>query len=175
MKSNLKLFSLLSFSFLIGVTGNAISQDYHDWVWKLPMTMVVSAGEYSNLPVTDQTKYQNPNTTTRIIHTPAGDISVAPNIRPFPHSETQSSVEVKSMGGNGNIIFASWNSIGSVNYGTGFCYTNNEGITWTGNFQMFSPNGGDPAPWIWPMGSPYAGRLGTAVGGTTISAGYSTT
>src|SRR5437016_5911976 len=109
MKSNLKLFSFLSFTLLIGGTGNTTSQDYPDWIWKSPMPKVVPAGEYSNLPVTDQTKYQNPNTTTRIIPTPAGDISVAPNIRPFPHSETQSEVEVKTMGGNGNIMFAVWN------------------------------------------------------------------
>src|SRR4030095_12076862 len=42
----------------------------------------------------------------------------------------------------------------------GFCFTNNSGTSWTGNFQTAGNNGGDPGPWIWPATSTWAGRLG---------------
>jgi hypothetical protein len=73
-------------------------------------------------------------------------------------------------------MFAAWNSYGPAFYGTGFCYTNNGGASWTGNTQMLvAGNNGDPGPWIWSTTSSYPGRLGISViGSAGISATYST-
>jgi hypothetical protein len=164
------------------ITSSVFTQGVPDVVWKSPMTKVVPTGEYLNLPIPqDQLTYENPNKTTRVIYTGQEILVLPPNVRPFPHAATQSEVDVANMTGNGSIIWASWNSYlmsPSTFYGTGFCYSSNGGNNWTGNFQMFTPNSGDPAPWVWPAGSTWAGRLGISVishasystnGGTTWS------
>jgi subtilisin-like proprotein convertase family protein len=75
------------------------------------------------------------------------------------------------MTGNSQIIYASWNSFGPSFFGTGFAFSNDGGTSWTGNFQMFTPNSGDPGPWVFPAGTAWAGRLGLSV---IQGAGYST-
>jgi len=135
------------------------SQDIPDWVWKSPMTKVYPTGEYNSLPLVDN-NYVNPNTTTRVIQTPTGQYLIPPNVRPYPHTATQSEVDAATMRGNPNVMYASWNSYGPAFYGCGFCYTSDGGNTWSGNYQTYSPNSGDPGPWIWPTGSTWAGRLG---------------
>ena len=143
------------------ITGNVFTQDAPDWVWKTPMSKVYPTGEYYNLPqAQEQVNYQNPNTETRIVNTGEEILVLPPNVRPFPHTATQSEVDATNMTGNGSIVFASWNSYGPSFYGTGFAYSNNGGTTWTGNFQMYTPNSGDPGAIVWPAGSTWAGRLG---------------
>lgn len=145
-------------------SANAFAQDVPDVVWKSPMSKVYTTGEYVNLPIAeDQVHYQNPNTTTRVINTGTELLVLPPNVRPFPHTATQSEVDAANMFGNGQIIFASWNSYGPSFWGTGYATSTNGGTNWTGNFQMFTPNSGDPAPWVWPAGSTWAGRYGLSV------------
>jgi len=176
MKTKFTVFLVIMLALICSVT--AFSQDRPDWSTN-PSTRVEATGEYSELPpVKDQLTYQNPNKTSRTYHTSIGDIVVAPNIRPFPSTVTQSEVDIKTMGGNGSTMFASWNSWNQPSgpfYGTGFAFTNNEGISWTGNFNMFGGNNGDPGPWIWPAGSTWAGRLGISIiGSSQLAASYST-
>ena len=153
-------FTLL---FLCGVllAGNTFSQDVPDHVWKTPMSKVFPTGEYYDLPqAQDQVNYQNPNTTTRVVNTGEELLVLPPNVRPFPHTATQSEVDATNMTGNGQIVFASWNSYGPSFFGTGFCFSNNGGTSWTGSHQMFTPNSGDPGAVVWPASSTWAGRLG---------------
>ena len=141
--------------------GNVFTQDAPDWVWKTPMTKVYPTGDYYNLPAAqDQVNYQNPNTTTRVVNTGSELLVLPPNVRPFPHTATQSEIDATNMTGNGSVMFASWNSYGPSFWGTGFCYSNNGGTSWTGNYQMYTPNSGDPGAIIWPSTGTWPGRLG---------------
>ncbi len=157
----MKLKLTLSVLCAILISGNVFTQDAPDWVWKTPMSKVYPTGEYYNLPqAQEQVNYQNPNTKTRVVNTGDEILVLPPNVRPFPHTATQSEVDATNMAGNGSVVFASWNSYGPSFYGTGFAYSNNGGTTWTGNFQMYTPNSGDPGAIVWPAGSTWAGRLG---------------
>lgn len=157
----MKLKSTLFIVCALILTGNVFTQDVPDYVWKTPMTKVYPTGEYYNLPqAQDQVNYQNPNTTTRVVNTGEEMLVLPPNVRPFPHTATQSEVDATTMKGNGSVLFASWNSYGPSFWGTGFCFSNNGGTSWSGNFQMYTPNSGDPGAIIWPSGSTWAGRLG---------------
>lgn len=156
-------FTLFIFCALL-LSGTVFTQDVPDVVWKTPMSKVYPTGEYYNLPMAqDQVNYENPNKTTRVVNTGEELLVLPPNVRPFPHTATQSEVDAAYMTGNGSVIWASWNSYGPSFFGTGFAFSNNGGTSWTGNFQMFTPNNGDPAPWIWPSSSAWPGRLGISV------------
>ena len=163
------ILSALIFSF---AAGTGFSQDVPDYVWKTPMTKVMPTGEGYNLPESqEQVNYKNPNTTTRVINRNGQFFVLPPNIRPFPHSATQSEVDAANMKGNDNVLYASWNSFGPSFYGCGFAYSSDGGTNWNGNNSTFTPNSGDPGPWIWPTGSTWAGRLGLSC---IQGAGYST-
>jgi hypothetical protein len=156
-----KTLLLLIAAIVLWQCENLFSQ-YEDVKWTLdPSTQVKVTGQYVDLP--QSLYFQNPNTSERVLTTQFGSIVIGPSFRPFPHSATQSEVEVTTQTGNPNIIFASWNSFGPSFYGTGFTTSINGGTTWTGNHQMFTPNSGDPAPWVWPTGSTWAGRYGMSV------------
>lgn len=144
------------------VVSNIWSQDIPDWVWNSPRTMVYPTGEYINLPVNqDQINYKNPNTTTRVVNQNGQYLVLPPNIRPFPSPATQSEIDADNMAGNTQVMYISWNSWQSPTFfGCGFAYTNNGGTTWNGSTSTYSPNSGDPGPYIYPAGSTWAGRLG---------------
>jgi hypothetical protein len=149
---------------VILLSGNIFSQDVPDVVWKTPMSKVYPTGEAYNLPQADmQVSFENPNKETRVINTGEEILVLPPNIRPFPHTATQSEVDAANMSGNAQVIFASWNSYGPSFFGTGFAFSNNGGVSWTGSHQMFTPNNGDPAPFVWPASSTWPGRLGMSV------------
>ncbi len=151
----------LSFVCALLFVGNVFTQDVPEWVWKSPQSKVYPTGEYYNLPAAeDQVNYENPNKTTRYVNTGQELLVLPPNVRPFPHTATQSEIDATNMTGNGSVMFASWNSYGPSFYGTGFCFSNNGGTSWSGNFQMYTPNSGDPGAIVWPTGSTWAGRLG---------------
>ena len=155
----LKLTLLLLCTVLI--SGSVFSQDVPDYVWKSPISKVYPTGEAYNLPqAQDQVNYENPNKTTRVVNTGQEMLVLPPNVRPFPHTATQSEIDATNMKGNGSVMFASWNSFGPSFFGTGFCFSNNGGTSWTGNFQMYTPNSGDPGAIVWPTGSTWPGRLG---------------
>jgi len=168
MKVKISIFLLGGLLFF-----NNFAQDQiPDWVWKTPISKVYPTGEYYNLPLAeDNVKYKNPNNTTRVIYQDGQYLVLPPNVRPFPHTATQSEVDAANMGGNPNILYASWNSFGPSFFGCGFAFSSNGGTTWTGNFQTTSPNSGDPGPWIYPTGSTWAGRLGLSY---ISGAGFST-
>src|SRR4030095_820461 len=149
----------------------SFTQDNHDARWSQdPSTMVRVIGDYVPLP--QSVYFENPNKLDRVFITPYGNIVVAPSFRPFPHTATQSEVDVTTQSGSSNLIFAAWNSFGPAFYGTGYAASINGGSTWSGNFQTFTPNSGDPACWIWPVGSTWAGRFGHSV---IAGAAYSNT
>jgi hypothetical protein len=84
-----------------------------------------------------------------------------------------------SMTSNQNVMFVPWNSTGSSFFGTGFCFTSNGGLSWSGNYNNMNPsmNGGYPGSWIWPATSSWSGRLGVSVlnyNSTAVVAFYST-
>jgi hypothetical protein len=170
MKFKLFFFLLCGMLLTAGIT----AQDVPDWVWKTPMTKVHPTGEYTEkFPVAqDQIQYQNPNTTTRVITQDGLTFVLPPNIRPFPSAATQSEIDAANMKGNDQVMYISWNSWQSPTFfGCGFAYTSNGGTSWNGNVSTYSPNSGDPGPWIWPTGSTWAGRLGLSC---IQGAGYST-
>ena len=106
----MKLKSTLFIVCALILTGNVFTQDVPEHVWKTPMTKVYPTGEYYNLPqAQDQVNYQNPNTTTRVVNTGEELLVLPPNVRPFPHTATQSEIDATTMKGNGSIMFASWN------------------------------------------------------------------
>jgi len=160
-----KLESII-FLFLLIFSCLLYSQDIKipDCAWKSPVSKVYPTGEYYNLPIAqDNVIYQNPNTTTRIIHQNGQSFVIPPNVRPYPHTATQSEVDAANMKGNNNLIYALWNSYGPSWWGTGFAISGNGGASWAGFYRTFLPNGGDPGPWVWPAGTPWAGRLGASV------------
>jgi len=169
LKKSAELISLLLlFSYLL----NAQDINIPDWAWKSPLSKVYPTGEYYNLPLArDNVDYQNPNTTTRLVNENGQSFIIPPNVRPYPHTATQSEVETANMKGNNNLIYALWNSYGPSWWGTGFAISVNGGATWYGNYRTFLPNNGDPGAWVWPSGCPWAGRLGASV---IQYAGYST-
>jgi hypothetical protein len=154
-----------------------VAQDIPDWALKYPeMSRIYTTGEYVPLPQVDN--YVNPNTQTRVIYANGEVYTLPPNIRPYPHTATQSEVDAVTQGGNGNVIYASWNSYYPSFYGTGFCFSSNGGTNWTGNYIMngYPPNSGDPGPWVWPTGYTYAGRLGISyISGASYSTNNGTT
>ena len=108
---------------------------------------------------------QNNNyTETKIYHSPVGDAVVPPNFIPFPTTSIQLEAIAATDRGNSQKIYVSWLSLGPAFYGTGFCFSGNGGLNWSGCYNcMNSPNnGGYPAIWIWPTGSPWGGRLGAS-------------
>jgi hypothetical protein len=167
-KIYLFVFILLVLSF----SQSNFTQDNIQPSFKIPITYTYPFDEYYNLPqVQENINYINPNTTTRVIQKNGQHFVLPPNVRPFPHTATQSEVDAANMKGNDQIIYASWNSYGPSFLGAGFCYSSDGGVSWTGNFQTFLPNSGDPGPWIWPAGSLWEGRLGLSV---ISRAGFST-
>ena len=91
MKKSAELISLLLlFSYLL----NAQDINIPDWAWKSPLSKVYPTGEYYNLPLArDNVDYQNPNTTTRLVNENGQSFIIPPNVRPYPHTATQSEVE----------------------------------------------------------------------------------
>jgi len=156
--------TFLSLAMVMLFIGNmTFAQDNSAGRWNLPSTRANVGGVYSNLPSVNN--YKGPTGTTRLYHTPMGDVLVPPNVIPFvTATATESEISASNMGGNTNEMYASWNSYGPAFYGTGFCLTTNGGATWTGNYNNMFPanNGGDPGTWIWPTGSTWAGRLGAS-------------
>lgn len=156
-----KLFSSFALMVLLQIQGTLYAQG-EDVRWSVdPSSRVKVSGDYVSLP--QSLYFKNPNTQPRTFSTELGDYVIGASFRPFPHTATQSEVEVTTQTGNANIIFASWNSFGPSFFGTGFTTSTDAGVTWSGNHQMFTPNNGDPAPFIWPTGSTWAGRYGTSV------------
>lgn len=171
MNRTLRILPALTLLLFIG--SNTFSQDIPDWAWKTPVSRVYPvAGEYYNLPAAqDQVNYQNPNTQTRVIRGANETFVLPPNFRPFPHTATQSEIDAATMRSNPSVLWCAWNSFGPSFFGTGFAATTNGGLNWTGNFQTFTPNSGDPACWVWSNGSAWDGRFGHSV---IQGAGHST-
>ena len=154
------------------ITGLTQAQDNNaeDARWSIdPATRLRIIDNYSPLPQVDN--YVHQNTETKVVNTQIGTFLLAPNFRPFPHTATQSEIDATCWRGNPNVIWAAWNSYGPSFYGTGFAATTNGGINWYGNYQTFTPNSGDPACWVFPTGTAWAGRFGHSV---ISGAGYST-
>ncbi len=164
MKSKFTLFLVLALLFFIS---NINAQDTKP-MNKIPTTWAKTFGPntFPSLPgENEKAVYHNPNTTTHVYHTAVGDLVVPPNVIPFPTTTaTESEVTGDLMIGNQSTMYAEWNSYGPSFYGTGFCFSNNGGTSWSGNYNNMNPsnNGGDPGPFIWPTGSAYSGRLGTS-------------
>jgi len=162
MNHNHKLIALAMVALFL--TSYTFAQDSPKW--NQAGTWAHVAGSYTELPGKQKI---NPtqNTTTKKYHTENGNFLVAGNIRVLPNTITQSEENMVNMGGNQNQFMAEWNSYATTGtfYGTGFAVTTNGGSAWTGSSTNMNPsnNDGDPAPWIWPTGSTWAGWLGTAV------------
>ena len=167
-----KLLLILPVIAITLFTNNLWSQDRNseDVRWNQdPSTKIRMVGSYPELPQTDN--YVNPNTETRVIRSGNETYVLPPNFRPFPHTATQSEIDAATMRSNPDVLWCAWNSYGPAFYGTGFALTTNGGLNWTGNFQTFTPNSGDPACWVWSNGSSWDGRLGHSV---IQGAGHST-
>ena len=99
-------------------------------------------------------------------------------MKPYPNAaDWQSEEWIQSQNDNSNVMYGGFNSgTSSAFYGTGWFFSSNGGTSWIGNTVSGSgANNGDPAPFIYPTGSTYAGRLGmTFIGGSGIGATYLT-
>ena len=158
LKITLRLSVITFFVFQCGIS---LSQN-DDLKWSRdPSTQVKVVGDYVPLP--QSLLFQNPNTSDRVEQTQFGNFVIGPSFRPFPHTATQSEVDVTTQAGSTNLIFAAWNSFGPSFYGTGYTASTDGGVTWAGSNATFTPNSGDPANWIWPVGSTWAGRFGHSV------------
>jgi subtilisin-like proprotein convertase family protein len=157
-----KIILLLPVLAVLVISNSAMLQDKSNedprWVQD-PSTRVRVLGDYSSLPQVDN--YVHPNKETRVLETPAGNVVLLPNFRPFPSPATQSEVEACRHPGNQNMLFIAWNSFQSPStfFGTGWATSSNAGLNWTGNVQTV-PNFGDPGPWIWGPTGTFAGRFG---------------
>ncbi len=148
------LLALTAFAAMLHAQDNS-----KDPKWEIsPSTKIMAPGKYPELPY----KYIPLKTVSNFVKTKDRNTVLIPaNYRPFPSSVTESGVAVVTEGGNQSFMFAGWNSIllPSTFYETGWAWTTNSGITWTGNASTV-PNIGDPGPWVWPVNSSYPGRLG---------------
>ena len=167
-----KLLSILPVMAIMLFSSNLWSQDQNseNIRWNQdPSTRIHLVGSYPELPQTDN--YVNPNTQTRVIRKGNETYVLPPNFRPFPHTATQSEIDAATMRSNPDVLWCAWNSYGPSFYGTGYAATTNGGLNWTGNFQTFTPNSGDPACWVWSNGTSWDGRFGHSV---IQGAGHST-
>jgi len=139
--------SLLFLSFVVFAILFFTGQKYDDSPqWNGPALRVwVPSGVYT--PYFPMPREVIPNTTIRVVRTPYEMFLVNPNIRPFPHTATQSEVEAYTNPALPGKTIAGWNSYSPSFYGTGFALTTNSGANWTGNYTLTGPpvNGGDPS------------------------------
>lgn len=157
-----RLIPRLSAAILVLCNFILVYAQNEDVKWSIdPSTRVRVSGDY--IPLPQSLNFVNPNTSDRYVNTSLGNYVIGPSFRPFPHTATQSEVDVTTQKGNPNVIFAAWNSFGPSFFGTGYTASIDGGVTWAGSHQTFTPNSGDPANWIWPVGSTWAGRFGHSV------------
>jgi subtilisin-like proprotein convertase family protein len=165
------LFIFLMFINLIFFSPLLFSQNNSDQNFRIPYPEGKPPVEnYSRQLLEHNINYKNPNTVTHITQKDGQYLAVAPNFRPFPSSVSQSEVEAANMKGNDQVIYAAWNNL-TPSLGVGYCYSSDGGVTWIGNSSSVVPSQGDPGTWIWPAGTPWAGRLGLSF---INGAGYST-
>jgi hypothetical protein len=169
MKKLLLCFSFIIFGLLIFT-----AQKFEDNPrWDGPALRVwVPGGDYT--PILPVYREMIQSTTVRVVRTPYEIFLVNPNIRPFPHTATQSEVEAYTNPAVQNKTFAGWNSYSPSFYGTGFALTTNSGANWTGNYQLpgIAVNGGDPSVTINSSGVLFMNALGSSY--TTVVTSKST-
>ena len=107
------------------------------------------AGEYSQLPQTDN--WVSPSKDPRTVITPIGTFDISPNFRVHPSLGTQSEVPIVRHPSNPLIMLGSANTFrGGSTFSTGVYVTTDGGITWFGSDTL--NNGGfsfgDPGPMI---------------------------
>ena len=103
----------------------------------------------------------------RVITTPAGILSVSPNMRVHPSTTTaQSEVPITRHPTNGNILYASSNAVHfspSLFISEGMYLSTNGGATWFGSDTTAAAplidHSGDPAPAIGPDGRLYMSEI----------------
>jgi subtilisin-like proprotein convertase family protein len=134
--------ALLSLLLLIFISSLSFSQV----PWS---TVKPPIGRYVKLP-NNITPWTNPNTQTMVYYTPAGVMSVGPNVRVLPNSSEQDELYLSYNPQVPNVMFGSANTTVGSSYGQGVYVTTNAGVTWYGTDLM--PNEpsstSDPAPAI---------------------------
>jgi hypothetical protein len=116
----------------------------------------------SNSIFTYEIKNFSFNTKTEMINSPSGIMTVGPNYIPYPTTATQSEIHAYSNPNLQGRIMVGWVSFGPSFYGTGFAYTSNAGINWTGNYTLpgLSANAGDPSVAITSNGYIFMNAIG---------------
>ncbi|HLT24100.1 MAG TPA: hypothetical protein VK004_03155, partial [Ignavibacteria bacterium] len=153
--------------------------DDRKWDLDQRMTKLYVTDEYAPLPAVEDRNFVH-STQPRVFVTPNGVMSVTPNIRPYPTTNTnQSEVIITRHPTNQNIMFASANMTtigGSLFISEGVYVTTNGGATWFGsdtlNGAPIGNHGGDPGPAIDHNGRFYMSHLGFSTSG--MFANYST-
>jgi hypothetical protein len=153
--------------------------DDRKWSIDQRMTKLITTNEYAPLPVVEDRNFVH-STQMRVFMTPAGVMSVTPNIRPYPTTNTnQSEVIITRHPINQNIMLASGNMStigGTLFISEGVYVTTNGGVTWFGsdtlNGAPIGNHGGDPGPAIDHNGRMYMSHLGFSTSG--MFANYST-
>jgi hypothetical protein len=172
----LALMVLVGFAMFMGQS-NQFNKDEAKWNKDPRMTQIVPTGEYVPPVVTSENfarTFNGPVTYS----TPAGTLTVNPNVRVHPSSNTQSEVPITRHPINQSILYGSSNAVSpSVSFISEGCYVStNGGATWFGSDTTasapISNHGGDPAPAVGPNGYFYMSQLGYSTSG--IFAEYST-
>ncbi|MDQ3194613.1 MAG: hypothetical protein M3P82_06400, partial [Bacteroidota bacterium] len=155
------------------MTGQKAPETPEKWDQPLP-TWIYDLAVVNSAPLPQSTDYFNPNTQTRFVRTPYEVLSVTPNIRPLPRTNSyQSEVIICRHPLNPLIMFGSSNAFnnvgGSLFISEGVYVTTNGGANWFGsdtlNGAPISNHGGDPAPTIDKDGNFIITHLGRTIQG----------
>ena len=179
MKKLLLVIPLLLIGFFLFTGQDFKGKDDRKWNIDERMTKLYTTDEYSPLPYVLDKNFKHTNQ-MRIIQTPYEVLSVTPNFRPYPTTNTnQSEVIITRHPTNQNIMLASANMTtigGTLFISEGVYVTTNGGTTWFGsdtlNGAPIGNHGGDPGPAIDHNGRMYMSHLGFSTSG--MFANYST-
>jgi len=164
MKKAIFVFSLLIVGFIL-FTG----QKSDDPRWFRPETKVIVTEP--NVPFFAVQRNIPINTVTNYLMSPFGIFSVGPNYRPYPTTATQSEIHGYANPNLAGKIMVGWNSYGPSFYGTGFGYSSNTGVNWTGSNTLpgLVANSGDPSVAITSNGTIFMNAIGSTSSQQVIS------
>ncbi len=152
------LFSALLVTTILAAT--SISQQKPDDPrWILNPTVETDS------PPPQPNPYFRQSTTSRVLHTPVGTLTVEPNIRPRPNTGFhQSEVGIASHPHNRNIMFGASHNIRTSWINVATFITTDGGVTWYGGDTLNNTNTqrGDPAPVIDKNGHFIYGHLNSS-------------
>ena len=160
-------YTLLTIVWMVGIfSTNLFSQEVqdNDKIWSKVFTDQNTIGNYD-----PNYKWDAPASETKTYLFGGGGVTIDPNFRPFPTTNsTQSELSVDVAPFSENIVFASANTTNwpvSTLYGTGVYWSLDGGQNWGGgDVPPFGSNSGDPASAIGNNGYFYENYINNSSG-----------